>query len=80
VERRRGIMANPQCGTKELLYNQDAGKIMPSLAVILSSFPLERNIKAVVTMLWRSPGIIIRGGNFPGSLTSGYCVCIVLIR
>ena len=37
-------------------------------------FSLERNIKAVVTMLWRSPRIIIRGGNFPGSLTSGYCV------
>ena len=76
MERRRGIMANLQCGTKRLLYNQDAGKIIPSRAVILSSFPLERNTKAVVTMLWRSPRIIIRGGNFPGSLTSGYCVCV----
>ena len=80
MERRRGITVNPQCGTKRLVYNQDAGKIMPNQAVIQPSFPLERNIKAVVTMLWRSPRVIIRGGNFPGSLTSGYCVCNVLIR
>jgi hypothetical protein len=37
-------MANLRCGTKVLLYNQDACKIMPSQAVIPSSFPLERNI------------------------------------